>query len=208
MPYATLQILSYYLTLPFYSPKDCLMVRRGLTKNQMKTSKMRLAFLLPPIIPSLAMAVPPLFYQMCLGLRVYQSDCVNNPEVPCIRGENAIIATKIHLLYALLCTLIVIVFMVLLILSVYSQEKKSDKYLSKGESKKRDYTIDTAWQGVRYAGALLIPFTPPYVFFGCYLFRTPMSETSGLVWAYLSAILSPLLGFNNGKTFFELSYIF
>ena len=188
------------------SKQDCLRVRRGWTKNQMKTKKMRVAFLLPPFIISLAMAVPPLFYQMYnptlfyCSLNQYPNDCEYDPEVPCTRGENALIVQAVSLLYALLCTLIVIIFMVLLICSVYSQEKKGDKYLSKGQKKKRDYTIDTAWHGVRYAGALTIHFTPQYVFLGYSLLQTTPGETSVLIWVYLTSILTPLLGFNNGKT--------
>ena len=181
------------------------MVRRGWTKHQMKTNKMRVAFLLPPVVASLAMAVPPLFYQMynpaglLCSLNIYPDDCEYNEDVQCTRGINAIIAQVATFLYALVCNLIVIVFMILLICSVYSQEKKSDKYLSKGQEKKRDYTIETAWQGFRYAGALIIPFTPSYVFAGYQLFQTEMRQTSVFVWVYLTAILTPLLGFNNGK---------
>mmetsp|Transcript_22874 Transcript_22874/g.37327 ORF Transcript_22874/g.37327 Transcript_22874/m.37327 type:complete len:312 (+) Transcript_22874:3-938(+) len=190
----------------------CLMVRRGWTKDQMKTKKMRVLFLLPPFIISLAMAVPPLFYQMYnptlfyCSLNQYPNNCEYDPEVPCTRGENALIVQAVTLLYALLCTLIVIVFMVLLICSVYSQEKKGDKYLSKGQKKKRDYTIDTAWQGVRYAGALTIPFTPQYVFLGYFLFQTPMGNTTFLFWVYLVAIFFPLLGFNNACVYFYPRY--
>eukprot|EP00986_Skeletonema_menzelii_P006006 scaffold2269_cov149-Skeletonema_menzelii.AAC.4 len=89
---------------------------------------------------------------------------------------------------------------------VYSQEKKGDKYLSKGQKKKRDYTIDTAWQGVRYAGALTIPFTPQYVSFGYSLLQTTPGETSVLIWVYLTSILTPLLGFNNACVYFYPRY--
>ena len=197
-----------------FSSKDCLMVKRGWTKNQMKTNKMRLAFLLPPVVASLAMAVPPLFYQMynpsglLCSLNVYPNDCEYNEDVQCTRGENAIIAQVATLMYALVCNLIVIIFMVLLIFSVYDQEKKSDKYLSKGQSKKRNYTIDTAWQGVRYATALTIPFLPLYVFMGYSLTNLEMHETTAIVWIYLNSILTPLLGFNNGKTELDHSSYF
>ena len=187
------------------------MVRRGWTKNQMKTNKMRVAFLLPPVVASLAMAVPPLFYQMynpaglLCSLNIYPDDCEYNEDVQCARGINAIIAQVATFLYALVCNLIVIVFMVLLICSVYNQEKKSDKYLSKGQTKKRDYTIDTAWQGVRYSAALTIPFLPLYVFMGYSLTDVQMGETTSLVWIYLNSILTPFLGFNNGKTSIDYS---
>ena len=190
------------------------MVRRGWTKNQMKTNKMRLAFLLPPVITSLAMAVPPLFYQMYnpaglfCSLNSYPDDCEYNEEVQCTRGENAFTVQAVTLLYALLCNLIVIVFMVLLICSVYKQEKKSDKYLSKGQSKKRDYTTETAWQGIRYSAALTIPFLPLYVSLGYSLTNVTPRDTTALVWIYLNSILTPLLGFNNGKTELDHSSYF
>jgi hypothetical protein len=190
------------------------MVRRSWTKNQMKSTKMRVAFLLPPVVASLAMAVPPLFYQMynpsglLCSLNVYPNDCEYNEDVQCTRGINASIAQVATLMYALVCTLIVILFMVLLICSVYKQEKKSDKYLSKGQSKKRDYTIETAWQGIRYSAALTIPFLPLYVFMGYSLTDVQMGETTSLVWIYLNSILTPLLGFNNGKALFDHSSCF
>jgi len=107
------------------------------------------------------------------------------------------------LIYALVCNLVVIVFMVLLIFSVYSQEKKSDKYLFKGQEKHRDNTTSTAWQGVRYAGALTIPYLPLYVFLGYMLHHRAMGNGSLVFWLYLNAILTPLLGFNNGKKRFD-----
>eukprot|EP00984_Skeletonema_dohrnii_P000290 scaffold95_cov93-Skeletonema_dohrnii-CCMP3373.AAC.1 len=185
------------------------MVRRGWTKNQLKSNKIRAAFLLPPVIAALLMSVPPLFYQMYnpavfqCSLNQYPSDCEFNPDVPCTRGENALIAQRATLMYALVCNLIVIVFIVLLILSVYSQEKKSDKYLFKGQEKNRDNTTSTAWQGVRYAAALTIPYTPLYVFLVYMLQHRTMGNTSLVFWLYLNAILTPLLGFNNGKKRFD-----
>jgi len=192
------------LLLDFHT--DTLMVRRAWTKNDLKKRKIRLAFLLPPIIVSLAMAVPPSFFQMynpsylMCNLNQYPFDCEWNPNVPCTRGTNAILAETISFLYSLFCNLIVIVFMGLLIFSVYSQEKKGDRYLSKGQEKNRDNTISTAWQGVRYAAALTIPFTPLYVFMWYTLRRANMGNVNLLFWSYLYCILTPLLGFNNGKT--------
>jgi hypothetical protein len=185
---------------------DTLIVRRGWTKNDLKKSKIRVAFLLPPIIVALAMAVPPLFYQMynpsyfLCYLNQYPFDCESDPDVPCTRGANALIAQQIILLYNLLCTSIVVVFMGLLIFSVYRQEKKIDRYLSKGQEKNRDNTISTAWQGVRYAVALTVPFTPLYVFLVYTMRKTTMDEVNLIFWTYLNCILTPLLGFNNGKT--------
>ena len=189
------------------------MVRRGWTKTDLKTSKIRAAFLLPPIITSLAVAVPPLFYQMynpvvfMCSLNQYPNNCENEEEVPCTRGINSLIAQRIILLYCLACNLIIIMFMILLIYGVYSQEKKIDRYLTKGQMKNRDNTTNTAWQGVRYAAAMTIPFTPAYVFFGYNLRRnSEMSVGSFVFWMYMTAILTPLLGLNNSCVYFYPRY--
>jgi len=189
-----------------------LMVRRGWSKNQLKSNKIRAAFLLPPVIAALLMSVPPLFYQMYnptlfqCSLNQYPNNCENIPDVPCTRGENALIVQRATLMYALVCNLVVIVFMVLLIFSVYSQEKKSDKYLFKGQEKNRDNTTSTAWQGVRYAAALTIPYIPLYVFLGYTLKHRAMGNTELVFWLYLNAILTPLLGFNNACVYFYPRY--
>ena len=209
-----------------------LIVRRGWTKNDWEKKRIKAAFLLPPVIVSLAFSVPPLFYQMynpnapvmCM-LNQYPPGCdEEDSDVQCTRGQNALLAQQIELLYALICNLVIIIFMGLLVLSVYRTEKKGDKYLSKGQAKKRDNTIETAWQGVRYGGAITVPFVPLYVFLGFSLRGTYMDETTNLVWfvslhnlrisyqifylvslfflpsnpQYLYIIFTPLLGFNNG----------
>ncbi len=167
-----------------------LIVRRGWTKHDWEKKRIKAAFLLPPVIVSLAFSVPPLFYQMynpaapvmCM-LAAYPPGCDDeDSDVQCTRGQNALLAQQIELLYALICNLVIIIFMGLLVLSVYSTEKKGDKYLSKGQATKRDNTIETAWQGVRYGGAITVPFVPLYVFLGVSLRGTYMDETDSLVW--------------------------
>ena len=213
----------------------CLIVRRGWTKHDWEKKKIKAAFLLPPVIVSLAFSVPPLFYQMynptppvmCM-LDQYPPYCETEfSDEQCTRGKNALLAQQIELLYALICNLAIIIFMGLLVLSVYRTEKKGDKYLSKGQAKKRDNTIETAWQGVRYGGAITLPFVPLYVFLGVSLRGSDMNDTNSLlVWfvsldnlcicyllpdilpgltllsppnpQYLYIIFTPLLGFNNG----------
>ena len=143
------------------------------------------------------MAVPPLFYEMYnptfpyCTLNEYPPGCEWNPNVPCTRGENAVIAGQITLMYALVCNLVIIVFMGLLVFAVYFQEKKSDKYLSIGQLKKRDNTRDTAWQGVRYAAAITVPYLPLYVFCGYSMHRNQsMGEVKALVWLVRTLALS------------------
>ncbi len=167
-----------------------LIVRRGWTKHDWEKKRIKAAFLLPPVIVSAAFSVPPLFYQMynpsppmmCM-LNQYPPFCEEeDSDVQCTRGQNALLAQQIELLYALICNLVIIIFMGLLVLSVYRTEKKGDKYLSKGQAKKRDNTIETAWQGVRYGGAITVPYVPLYVWLGVSLRGSSFDETNFLVW--------------------------
>jgi hypothetical protein len=191
-----------------------LIVRRGWTKNDWEKKRIKAAFLLPPVIVSLAFSVPPLFYQMynptppvmCM-LTEYPPLCdEEDSDVQCTRGQNALLAQQIELLYALICNLVIIIFMGLLVLSVYRTEKKGDKYLSKGQAKKRDNTIDTAWQGVRYGGAITVPFLPLYVFLGVSLRGTSMNDTNSLVWfvSLAQSIVSPTRCFFLSNSSFSL----
>ncbi len=185
-----------------------LIVRRGWTKHDWEKKRIKAAFLLPPVIVSAAFSVPPLFYQMynpsppmmCM-LNQYPPFCEEeDSDVQCTRGQNALLAQQIELLYALICNLVIIIFMGLLVLSVYRTEKKGDKYLSKGQAKKRDNTIETAWQGVRYGGAITVPYVPLYVWLGVSLRGSSFDETNFLVWfvsltqsIYLLPDISPCL---------------
>lgn len=191
-----------------------LIVRRGWTKNDWEKKRIRAAFLLPPVFVSLAFSVPPLFYQMynptppvmCM-LGAYPPSCdEEDSDVQCTRGQNALLAQQIELLYALICNLVIIIFMGLLVLSVYRTEKKGDKYLSKGQAKKRDNTIETAWQGVRYGGAITVPFVPLYVFLGVSLRGTYMDDTMGLVWlvSLAQSLVSPTVCFFLSNSSFSL----
>ena len=175
----------------------------------MKKRKIRAAFILPPIIASLGLSVPPLFFQMynpsfdfCF-LNQYPDGCERDADddVPCTRGAKwTLNFQKAVLLYCLLCNFIIIILMGMLVFSVFSQERKGDRYLSKGQGKSRQNTINTAWQGVRFSLALTIAELPSYVFFGYSLKpKWEMNDTNFLVWIYLHVILTPLLGFNTGE---------
>lgn len=106
---------------------------------------------------------------------------------------------KYTYLYAFICNIIIVAFMVLLVCNVYSQEKKRDRYTTEGEQNKRDTTIKTAWQGVRYAGAITIPYIPFYVWMVSWFTREYMTERGIWINSYLIHIFSPLVGFFNGK---------
>lgn len=191
----------------------CLIVRRGWTSDQLKQRRFRAMFLLPQLVLALAMSVPPLFFNMynpsylfCY-VEQYPFMCDWDPTViPCTRGNNALVVQYTALIYAMVCNVIIIIFMIALVLTVHKQESKSDQYLTKGQQKQRQNTINTAWQGIRYATAITIPFVPLYVFFFYSIMSQWMRAPDFLFWSYITAIVTPLIGFNNAYVFFYPRY--
>ena len=182
---------------------DFFIVRHGWTTDQMKKNKILVTFLLPPFITSIAVAVPPLFYDLYNPIGRYCTvvpypfSCFQESG-SCIRGENGIIVLSLTYCYVFVCNLAVIVFMGLLVFSVYSQEKKIDQYMTEGEKNKRDTAIKTAWQGVRYAAAITIPNIPPYIYIVSFA-SSRMTERGITINRYLAHMFTPLVGFFNGK---------
>lgn len=130
-----------------------MIVRLGWTESRMSKLKLRLSFILPPIIISLGLAIPPLFLEFynhggsytCF-ISTHPFDCEANPEVDCTRGEGAWEYYDAFWIYGFVCNLVIIVFVSMLVYTVFQQEKKTDKYLTKGMEKRRVHTIKTAWR--------------------------------------------------------------
>lgn len=156
--------------------KDWLIVHRGWSDDVMKKWKIRLVFCLPPPIASLAFAVPPLFFGMYNEGRIhctlipYPKSCVMHADIECTRGANAIIPQLITFAYALVCNLVIVVFMGLIVYAVYSKEKKCDRYIRgndvEGRKASRTYTRKSARQGLRYTGAFIAAYVWLYIFMG------------------------------------------
>ena len=195
-----------------------LVVNRGWTKNQMEQRRIRFSFLLPQLVVALCAALSPLFFgaynygfilQKCF-LNYYPEDCYEENK-ECTRGSvvGVNIAQNIIFGYMLLGNIIVVLFMGLLICSVYRQEKKADRYLLKGQERNRKNTYSTAWQGVRFSAAYLVPYMMFYVFFFYDLLHpdgTQISEPGALVVLYYVVIMMPLLGVFNASVYFYPRY--
>lgn len=107
------------------------------------------------------------------------------------------------MIYIMVCNVIVIISVSLLIYKVFKQESKTDKYLAKGQEKRRENTIKTSWQGIRYIGAFVLAYFTLYVFYGYQLAgQTPPASVM-----YLHIILTPLLGLFNSFVYFRPRYI-
>ncbi len=177
-----------------------LIVTKGWTKEQMNQNRIRWSFNLPPILAALCFSIPPLFLNFYNPTNFY---CTLHGSPGAWNTEAAVYG------YMLLGNILVAIFMCLLVCHVYKQEKKSDKYLSKGQDKNRTNTTNTSWQGVRFAAAYLIPYVMFYLIFICHVARvdTKQLSTGGVqfVGAWL-AIITPMLGVFNAGVYFWPRY--
>ena len=195
-----------------------LIVRHGWTKKQMEKKRIRLSFLLPPLLVAMCFSVPPLFFQMynpfnfvCF-INAFPYNC-NDVDIPCTRGSahGTLVSLTVFFGYLLLGNTAAIVFMGLLIFTIYKQEKKSDSYLTEGQEKNRKNTRSTAWQGVRYSAAYFVPYVIYYVNFVLCLesvggMTVVFSDAANWFAMYWLAIVTPLLGAFNSVVYFYPRY--
>jgi hypothetical protein len=111
----------------------------------------------------------------------------------------------------LLGNIVVIIFIGLLIFAVFRKEKKADRYLAKGLQKNRNNTRSTAWQGVRFSAAYLIPYFMFYVALLRYLIfelggNADESDAAWIFTLYWVAIVTPMLGAFNSAVYFYPRY--
>ncbi|KAL7544556.1 hypothetical protein ACHAWF_007937 [Thalassiosira exigua] len=85
----------FHFNLPFCYAKDFLTVRFGWTESYMSKRRVRLSFVLPPIIIALGFSIPPLLLQMynvafhfTCTIVSYPYGCETGfaPDTKCIRG--------------------------------------------------------------------------------------------------------------------------
>ena len=91
----------------------------------------------------------------------------------------------------------------MLIFTVFNQERKADKYLTKGQAKKRDLTRKTVWQGIRY----VVAFIMAYLFMYIFMFYRLTLTIPPMAFFYLNLIFPPLLGFFNAFVYFRPRFI-
>jgi hypothetical protein len=111
--------------------------------------------------------------------------------------------------YLLFGNIVVIIFIGLMIFAVSRQENKSVRYLIRGQGKNQKKTRSTAWQGVRFSAAYLVPYLMYYVFFFWNLAgRIDRDEPDAgeFVLYYWLVIVTPLLGAFNSAVYFYPRY--
>ena len=196
--------MSYYATLMVLY---LLSVKHNWSENKMSNIRFRMYFILPPTIISLIFAVPPLFFEMynwaglysCF-LAPYPIDCGHEGYPDCERGHGGWAYQDGYWIYCMVLTVIIIICVIMLILTVFSQERKHDKYLTPGQERRRVNTNKTIWQGMRYIGAFVLAYFSLLIGFIYRMLRkTPRTN---LIY-YLMIIFPPLLGVFNAFVYFR-----
>ncbi|KAL7536464.1 hypothetical protein ACHAWF_005470 [Thalassiosira exigua] len=199
--------MSYYaaLMLLFW-----IIVRFNWSERHMRQRKVQLSFLLPPPIIALGVAIPPLPLTMynpastfSCTIHAYPEDCEHHPEVDCVRGEGAWAYWDILWIYNVVCNVVTVAAVGMLTFSVLTVERKTDKYLTKGQEKMRENTRKTFWQGIRYILAFFFAYSPLYILtYFKFMGRFPPP------WVYyLNITLTPLLGLFNSFAYFRPRYL-
>ena len=183
----------------------CMIVRCGW--NDKDGSKVRLPFTLIPFLISIVTAVAPLFgqnYNYNGGYSCYISGAPPgcefdpNPQETCVRGAQARMMLIIAgLLPVVIAFFIVFIAVLLLIYTVYVQERKMDRYQRSGRNRK--LTMESFQQGIFYIGAFTISWTPWLV----YGFREGTLVGANAVSYYVMLAVTPLHGLLNSIVYFR-----
>mmetsp|Transcript_31110 Transcript_31110/g.65650 ORF Transcript_31110/g.65650 Transcript_31110/m.65650 type:complete len:366 (+) Transcript_31110:328-1425(+) len=187
-----------------------IIVAQGWTEQKTQRRKIRFYFLGLPIIIAVALSTPPLFFEMynftgtySCNFQEYPLNCDFDPATACTRGGNARLLQTISCICSLVCTVIILVFMSLLVRSVRIQESASDRYLSKGQTKRREMTRKTFWQAVRYFLVFFITNLPFYIYavYDIIQASPPISIT------FIYIIVWPMFGVFNSFVYFRPRYL-
>ncbi len=94
----------------------------------------------------LVITIPPLFMEMynpgnftCTKCD-YPYGCANTDKVDCERGEGALKYLTFSMGYIFLCNVIIVTFVSMLVYEIFKQERKTDRYLSPGQERRRTNT--------------------------------------------------------------------
>lgn len=188
-----------------------IMIAYGWTERKTQRRKIRFFFLGLPIVIAVGFATPPLFLQMynfsgaySCSIGEYPLDCDTDSDTVCERGtRNARNWTAALLMGVLICTVIIIVSMSLLVKNVRIQERKNDRYLSEGQTKRREMTRKTFWQAIRYILVFFISNLPFYIYAVIDVIRViPPYEI-----AIIYATVWPMFGVLNSFAYFRPRYL-
>lgn len=133
----------------------------------------------------------------------YPYGCANTDKVDCERGEGALKYLTFSMGYIFLCNVIIVTFVSMLVYEIFKQERKTDRYLSPGQERRRTNTKKTTRQGLRYIGAYILAYFPFYYILGSYAVGNIYLPD---VIKYLVLIFTPLLGFFNALLYFQPRY--
>jgi len=186
--------------------------RRSWNDDYMKQRKIRLLFLLPPVVISLIFATVPLFYEMynvaivfCY-LAAYPPGC--DEDNSCVRGTKAGPVQTFQFAYTMICNVVIIIFMVMLVHHVKQIESRGDNYAG-GATRSRIQTQKAYWQqGFRYIGGFTLSYGCVYIFMFVNMAQVPNSERGIWYWVifYFHTLLNPLAGFFNSLVYFKPRY--
>ena len=123
----------------------------------------------------------------------YPNGCDENPNEECHRGESARLVQTVEFAYSMACNVVIIIFMILLAYSVYSQERRGDAYLTVGQRKNRRQTYKTAWQGFRFVLAFTVPHIALYIFMMWNITGRPRGAGFYALF-YFHVTMNPLVG--------------
>ncbi|KAL7551768.1 hypothetical protein ACHAWF_014964 [Thalassiosira exigua] len=205
--FTTVASMGYYaeLMILFWTT-----VRFDLTESYTSKVKIQLSFVLPPIVVALGIAIPPVPLQMynearhySCAINAFPNGCEYKRKVDCVRGEGAWDYWYVFVAFSMICNIIIIGSVVLLTWSVYNQERKTDKYLTRGQERMRESTTKTFWQGIRYILAYMLAYIPLYMFA---YYRLVLRWPPAVVW-YLNITLTPLLGVFLSFAYFRHRYL-
>ena len=183
---------------------DWLIVARSWKDDYMKRTKIRLLFLLPPIVVGLFLSVAPLFYQMYNVALVF---CYLSPYPPgcvgdeCTRGPHAKQVQTAQFVYTLVCNVIIIIFMTMLVHHVRKTESKADKYAGGGRNSRKQ-TDKAYWQGFRYIVGFTVAYVWIYIFMAWNMSGHPR-DTGFVVLFYFHVVFNPLAGLFNAWVYFK-----
>ena len=204
------EVSIYYFLFLLLHAKDCLIVKKGWKDNAIKKRTKWIILGIPPN-SSVIFAVAPLFFgaynysgDRTCSLSEYPLGCDDpDSEVECTSGEHASAISLCYTAILLIANMIIIAAILVLIHSVFFQERKMDRYSVALSDNTRALTKKTAWQGFWYTFAFALAWWP-------WIIAKILDVVSGshsVALFYIVAVTYPLQGLYNALLYFRPRYM-
>lgn len=186
-----------------------IMVAQGWTEQKTERRKIRFLFLVLPLVIGIAFATPLLFNKAYNFTGAYSCNIEEYPlhcdisGVECTRGANARELQGGMFIVVALCSVVILIFMTLLVRTVRTHERKTDKYLTIGQEKRREMSDRAFWSAVRYISVFFVSNLPFYI----YAFFDITREFAPIAITYLYVIIWPMFGVFNSFAYFRPKYL-